>query len=147
MIKQLKHILVNIARLPSVDQRWILRRLSNTELKTLNQWDGLKLLQDAQRFRTLKAADLFFPQDVRPPVLPAFCRELAGKAPLFVAIIIEQCKKPWTVQFLQNFDGTGIIQAALTNQVRVIKPMVKQAVLCEWEQSISFEHLLDDAHG
>ncbi len=147
MIKQLKHILVNIARLPSGDQRWILRRLSKLELKTLNQWQGLKLLQDAQRFRTLKAGDLSLPQDAPPPLLPAFCRELVGKAPLFTAIIIEQCGKPWTVQFMQDFDSDGIIQAALTNQVLDIKPMVKQAVFNDWEQSISFEHLLDDAHG
>ncbi len=147
MIKQLKHILVNIARLPSVDQRWILRRLSKLELKTLNQWHGLKLLKDAQRFRTLKADDLSLPQAAPPPVLPAFCRDLAGKAPLFAGIIIEQHNQPWTVQFLHHFDSDGIIQAALENQVLDIKLMVKQAVFNEWEQSISFDHLLDDAHG
>lgn len=147
MIKQLKHIMFNIARLPSVDQRWILRHLSATEMKTLNTWQGLKLLKDAQRFRSLKACDLSLSLNEAPEPLPAFCKDLATETPLYAAIIIEQGRYPWKNLFLSQFDTQGAIKASLENQVLDIKPRVKEAVFTEWENSISFERLLEDAHG
>lgn len=136
-----------MARLPSADQRWILRRLSKTEHQTLKRWNGLTLLRDAQRFRALKINDLHLPPAPTPTILPACCLELAAKTPLYAAIIIEQGNYSWAAQFLDECDPGGAIQAALENQVQDLKPIVKQAVCNEWEQSISFVSLLDDAHG
>ena len=142
MIKQLKHILVSMARLPSVDQRWILKHLSRTEVNTLHRWNGLKLLQDAQRFRSLS-----IPLEAPPKTLPAICQKLALKAPLYAAIVINQGSYSWAELFLQKFDLDGIIQTMLDNQLLDIKPIVKQAVFNEWQQSLSFETILDANHG
>lgn len=147
MIKQLKHILVNIARLSPVDQRWILQHLSDTELKIFEQWRGLERLQEAQRFRVLNKKDAGLPLDVPSTVLPAFCLELADLPSIFTAIIIEQSSQSWAGQFLAQCDDDGAIQDALENQVLDIKPAVKHAVFKQWERSVSFERLLDDAHG
>lgn len=154
MTKSLKHILFNIARLPSVDQRWILRRLSEAELKTLNQWQGLKLLQDAQRFRSLKASPRSPEPHSRHPETPRYGNgvrrddmdHLATKMPLYAAIVIEQGGYEWTDLFLERFDRDGAIQALLKNHVLDVKPLVKQAVLDEWMRLNSFDNLLDDSH-
>lgn len=143
MIKQLKHILVNIARLPAVDQHWILQRLTPSQLLTLKKWQGLKLLNEAQRFRSLAAGDLTLEEE-RP--LPAFCQQLAIKLPLFTAIIIEQGAYSWGDLFLERFDSTGAIQLSL-EQAGKIKPKVKAALFHEWEQSLTFDAHLDAGHG
>ena len=134
----LKQILLKIARLPSSDQRWILHRLSNQQRATLTHWPGLKLLQRAQHFRTLKIH--YHDAPLNPPItLPACCQHLSTKAPLYVAIVIEQGLYPWTTLFLQQFDQDGLIKASLENHVPDIKPLVKQALFSEWEHS-SAEH-------
>ena len=143
----LKQILFNIARLPSSDQRWILHRLSSAERDTLKQFQGLKLLLEAQRFRTLKTRDLSLLVKPTQDVLPQFCQQLAIKAPLYIAIILEQGAYPWTMQFLNQFDTEGVIQHLLEHQVLDVKPVVKHLVWCEWDKSIGFERLLDDSHG
>lgn len=147
MTNSLKQILFKVARLPSIDQHWILRRLSSTELNTLNQYHGLKLLKEAQRFRRLKPNDacLVLKEAVNP--LPAWCQRLAQHAPLYAAIIIEQGSYPWSNVFLKQFDVDGRIQDVLEHQVLDIKPGVKQAIFSEWERSVSFEDLLDESHG
>ena len=159
MIKQLKKIMFNIARLPTADQRWLLQRLSSTEMATLNKWRGLKLLDDAQRFRSLKPDDVRHPEqsegspDAREMSRKArhdvgLCQLLAMKAPLYAAIIIEQGSYPWALTFLNQFDENGAIQTLLNNQVLDLKPIVKQAVFNEWERLVSFESWLDDdPHG
>lgn len=144
MIKELKQILVNIASLRSNDQRWILRQLSNAEVRTLTKFRGLKLLQDAQRFRNMKADDFHLPA---PKPIPGIWQQLATKDPLYAAIVIEQGLYPWTEAFLKQFDTKGVIQAALENQVLDIKPIVKQAVFSEWERLVSFESLLETSNG
>ena len=144
MIKRLKHILVSIAHLPSSDQRWIIRQLTPDQLTTLDQWQGLTLLQDAQRFRSLKPKRF----DMAPPApLPAYCEYLATQSPLYIAIILEQGLFSWRTIFLKRFDTNGIIQSLLDNQVVDIKPSVKQALLTEWGHSLSFEMHLESAHG
>ena len=159
MTKSLKHILFNIACLPSGDQRWILRHLSDVELKTLNHWQGLKLLQDAQRFRSLKASPSSPERHSRHPErsegspscgdLNSFRNDmdlLATKAPLYVAIVIEQGGYEWTDLFLERFDMEGSIRNSLKHQVLDVKPRVKQAIFGEWERLNSFDNLLDDSH-
>lgn len=143
MIKQLKRILVNIARLPSIDQHWILQQLTNAQLVSLKKWHGLKFLNEAQRFRALDACDLTI-EDAKP--LPIFCPHLATKPPLFAAIIIEQGSYPWVDLFLEKFDTHGAIKTSL-EQVPNIKPHVKTALFNEWEQSLTFESHLDTNHG
>ena len=143
----LKQILFKLARLPSSDQRWILHQLSSTERNTLMQFQGMKLLLEAQRFRTLKTCDLPRPVTPAQNVLPQFCQQLAVKTPLYVAIILEQAAYPWTMQFLEQFDPEGVIQHLLEHQVLDVKPVVKHRVWCEWEKAIGFERLLDDSHG
>lgn len=147
MINQLKKILFNIARLPAEDQHWIVQHLSSIELKKLNQCCGLKLLKEAQRFRTLRSDDACLPLKKAPPPLPELCQHLALKAPLYAAIILEQGSYPWMAIFLKEFDIDGVIQALLENQVVDIKEVVKQAVFSEWERSVSFDSLLDETHG
>ena len=143
MIKQLKQILVTIARIPPSDQRWIVRRLTTEQLATFNQWQGLTLLQDAQRFRKLKLKRI----DTSPNPLPDYCKQLTTKAPLYTAIILEQGSYSWHSVFLKRFDKNGVVKALLDNQVGNIKPSVKQALWNEWENSLSFEMHLDTING
>lgn len=129
--------MTNIARLPCADQSWILRRLSSSEMSTLNTWRGLSLLQNPQQ-----------PEEESPTqALPAICQTLARKTTLYAAIVIEQGSYPWTPLFLQQFDTDNAIQRAIDTQVSDIKPLVKQAVFSEWENDVAFEHLLDETHG
>ena len=144
MIKQLKHLLINIARLSLQDQQWILQRLTPAQRITFKKWDGLKLLNDAQRFRTLRPYAVC--SDVAKP-LPAYCQQLAAKPPLYAAIIMEQGSYPWKNLFLEQFDSTGAIQKLLHHEVTAIKPQVRAAVFNEWKQSLSFESHLDTLHG
>ena len=142
MIKQLKQILMNVARLPSSDQRWVVRQLTAQQLTQLKQAEGLKLLHEAQRFRTLKPNQFETP----PEPLPVCCTILATKAPLYAAIVLDQSSSPWKSEFLKQFDQEGTIKSLLTNQVLDIKPLVKQALLKEWENSLSFDmHLSEEA--
>lgn len=143
MIKQLKQILVNIAHLPTSDQHWIVQQLTRTQFITFKKWNGLALLNEAQRFRGLAQSDLTIDQ-ARP--LPAYCQQLAIKPPLFTAIIIEQGEYPWVDSFLKQFDVNGAIQAS-RERVPYIKPHVKNALFNEWEQSLTFESHLDTTHG
>lgn len=142
----LKKILVQIARLPARDQRWILKQLPHTAHATLSRLDGLALLKEAQRFRTLTPQDICMPKepDIR---LPAYAQTLAGRAPLYTAIVLEQGHYPWGVLFLNQFDTTGAIQRSLESHVMDIKPSVKQSVLKAWDDSLTFEQHLETSHG
>lgn len=143
----LKQIMFKIARVKASDQDWILQQLTPHQRNTLNEHHGLKLLQDAQRFRTLNASDAAPPLQNNPEPLPGFCQALAMKAPLYVAIIIEQGAYSWQTLFLKQFDETGIINDLLNNQVLDLKITVKETVFNEWKRSNCFEQLLDDHHG
>ena len=136
-------VVVSKTRLIKPSLSCSLRHLSNAEVRTLTQWRGLKLLQDAQRFRTLMPGDVSLPLEAPPKALPAICQQLATKAPLYAAIVIEQGLYPWQEQFLERFDIEGVIQTTLENQVLDIKRVVKQAVFSEWERSFSFDNLLN----
>lgn len=146
MTKRLKEILLNMARLPSSDQQWILSRLSDDQRIKLEQRQGLKLLSDAKRFRNV-SQDKMDSSANPPSSLPAYCQELANKAPLYAAIVIEQGNYPWQNSFLQEFDAEGLIKNILENEVQDIKPLVKQALLREWHANLSFEALLENDHG
>ena len=143
---KLKQIMLKIARLPSSDQRWILRKLSSDKQETLQQWQGLKLLQEARRFRKLKPKNPCIRLDA-PPALPAYCQQLATKSPLYIAIVIEQGFYPWRALFLQQFDKNGLINTSLEQHVPDIKPLIKQALFSEWEIALSFESHLENGHG
>ena len=146
MTKSLKQILFTIARLPSSDQRWIVHRLSTHERNALNRHRGLTLLQEAQRFRTLNAGDACLPMNPQEDPLPSHCNVLAQKSPLYVAIVLAESAYPWAKAFLKHADGNGLIQSLMDNQVLDIKPVVRQAVLFEWERietTACFEDFLD----
>lgn len=152
MDKNFKELLVKIARLPRADQRWILRQLSDDQLSTFNQNQGMELLEEAQRFRNLKTKNLLTlmnnPQtlDEKDP-LPLFCEQLAKKNPLYAAVVIEQGGYPWESIFLQKFDSDGLIKKSLENQVPDLKALVKNTLFKEWEQSLSFENHLENENG
>ncbi len=131
MNKQLQNILLNIAQLPAADQRWILRNLPENSRKTLNRWQGLEFLLDAQRFPSRSKLEEH-PSSAQPG-LPG----LDNKSPLYAAIVLEQ----------GGFPKPDDVDDAIMNQVLAIKPLVKQAVFNEWETAVSFERLLGDMHG
>jgi hypothetical protein len=148
---KLKQILLHIARLSSSDQRWILSQLSSAQHVTLERWQGLKHLEHARRFKTLKTKTLStaIPQD-----LPVYCKQLAIKAPLYIAIVIDQGLYPWQETFLEHYDRDGFIKMALTTHVPDIKPSVKLFLFNEWvaemsaaENAATFEEYLESGHG
>lgn len=146
MLRQLKQVLLKIARLPAVDQRWILHQLSAEQRIALQNHQGLEILKAARRFRKL-------PQQPPEPLLatsealPTYCQQLAGESPLYAAIVIEQGLFPWRSRFLSEFDIEGTIQSALNCQVPDIKSPVKQALFHEWEARLSFDGYLENQHG
>lgn len=146
MSSELKQILLNMARLPLSDQRWILRQLSSQQLQTFKRYQGLNLLAAAKRFRKLNTKHLTLSLDVPNP-LPACCQQLASKAPLYAAIVLEQGAYSWQTLFLQQFDPDNAIKLLLENQVLDIKTPVKQALFREWENTLSFEEHLGNIHG
>ena len=145
-MNRLKQILLKIACLPLSDQRWVLHRLSAEQRVTLEQKHGLKLLQNAQRFRILKMKNLSLSL-ASPPPLPEYCQQLATKEPLYIAVVIEQGSYSWQSLFLQQFDKDGTIKSLLESHVPDLKPLVKQALFNEWQQSISFDAYLENKHG
>lgn len=148
MNRQLKHILARLARLSRRDQRWVLKRLSSRQLEIFEQWNGSKLLNDAQRFRGLKNDCIPIPAEpLKTMRLPMYCEELSMRSPLFSAIILHHGRYSWRSLFLKEYDREGLIQAAIDNQVFNIKPMVQNLIVDEWAASMSFESHLDDAHG
>lgn len=152
MAKQLKQILLNIAQLSNTDQRWILRKLPHAQLTTLKQNQGLTLLKEAQRFKTLNLHHqnkaLTAPETKQTSkLLPDYCQELATKSPLYSAIILDQGNVAWQSVFLEQYDEQGFIKNALEQQVPDLKPLVKEAVFEEWEKNYSFAAYLEAEHG
>ena len=146
MISHFKHLLVQIARLPARDQRWILNRLSPAAQSGFSRRNGPALLKEAARFSALAELD---PSLINEPTtaLPAYANTLATRAPLYAAIVIEQGNYPWAPLFLNQWDTSGTIQSCMANQVPHIKPAVKQALLNDWESALSFEQHLEASHG
>ncbi len=145
MTRRLKDILLSIARLPLVDQRWILKRLPSAQHATFERLHGLQHLQEARRFRTLATPKAQLLKSPHP--LPDGCDWLANKDPLYIATILEQGAYAWTAGFLQKYDKDGRIRTSLEHQVTHLKPLVKQALFMEWEKRWSFERYLDDVNG
>lgn len=140
MTKSLKPILLQIAQLPSKDQRWILHKLSDSQRNILKKWDGLNFLKNALN---TKASDLKIAQEL----LPDYCRELMTKPPLYAAIVLEQGAYSWAPLFLEQFDTKLLLRTLTDNKVPDIKPSVKRAIFNEWMASLSFESHLDAHHG
>ena len=147
MVNRLKEILLTMAQLPGADQQWILQQLPIKALETFKAKQGLTLLQQARRFRSLKTNKLAIPFEKSSLSLPDYCQQLATKSPLYVAIILEQGNYPWTANFLKQFDNHKLISTALENHTPDIKFTIKQALFNEWNSLYSFERYLDDQHG
>ncbi len=146
MISAFKQILLQISRLPARDQRWIVKQLSPAAQSRFSQKNGPALLKEAARFSAVAPQDSALPDE--PCIaLPAYANALAIRAPLYVAIVMEQGRYPWAGVFFNAFDTSGAIRSLMDNQVLDIKPQVKQAVLNAWEASLSFEQHLETSHA
>lgn len=146
--KSLKHLLLEIARLPVADQRRILSQLSIEQRATFNRFDGPALLKTAQRFCNLTApaqATPDLPQPQEP--IPACCELLAQETPLYAAVVLDQGTYSWTPLFLNLCDSAGAVRRALESQVPDLKPLVKKAIWAEWENKRSFDSYLEEADG
>ena len=145
MTKQLKNIILAIAKLPATDQRWILKQLTPAQRTTFKQFDGLIHLKHAQRFRALSLPKQ--PVNQPPEPLPDICTVLMNKSPIYIAIVLEQGLYPWKATFLQQFDKDNRIKDTLEQKISHIRPLVKQALFNEWEKNLSFESFLENTHG
>ena len=152
MISRLKQILLKMVRISSSDQRWILRQLTDDQLAKFKRYNGSDILESAKRFRNMDIKHLVMPTALQNP-LPACCTQLAMKAPLYAAIILEQGSYPWQSDFLKQFDSDNLVSDMLENRVPDIKEAVKQALYSEWESTKDmddlqpFENYLEDVHG
>lgn len=159
MTSQLKRILLKMIHLPSADQRWILRQLTAEQRDIFQRYHGFDLLEKAQRFRKLHLENTTTPES---EPLPGYCTLLAMKAPLYIAIILEQGSYPWQSLFLKQFDSEHRIAALLDTKVPDIKAAVKIELFNEWQSRIdfvitgpnsktenpySFEDHMESAHG
>lgn len=145
MTKTLKPILLDIASLKRRDQQWILQQLSNESARKFTQKKGLQLLATARRFLGIKIPDSLPKTSISS--LPSYCQTLANKAPLYIAIILKQGDYPWTDDFLKQLDDSKAVSMALDSTILDIKPAVQTLVWQEWQQTLSFEHHLENDHG
>ncbi|MDI9817555.1 MULTISPECIES: hypothetical protein [unclassified Legionella] len=145
MTSTLKHLMLKVAQLPKKDQQWVLKNLSIGQQTVFKRFGGEQLLMQARRFRHLKFKKA--PPPASPPVLPAFCRLLATRTPLYVAIVLEQGQYPWQAHFLRTFDLDGGIKNCLDKQLPQLKPATKKALLSQWENTLSFELHLESGNG
>lgn len=152
MTSRLKQILLKMVRISSSDQRWILRQLTDEQLAKFKRYNGSDILESAKRFRSMDIKNLGLPTAVRT-ALPACCTQLATKAPLYTAIILEQGSYPWQSDFLKEFESQNQISDMLQTRVPDIKEAVKQALYSEWENTSHmynlqpFEDYLENVHG
>lgn len=142
MTNSLKPLLLKIASLKPCDQQWILQQLPDTLAHKFQQKKGLQHLAMARRFLGLTPCDDLSTVTINP--LPDYCHMLAHKAPLYVAIILEQGNYPWEKRFLCQFDEFKTIDDALNRHLADIKPAVKKAVWQEWQHTLSFDQYLEN---
>lgn len=145
MTNTLKPILLEIASLKRRDQQWILEQLPDELARKFTQKKGLQWLATARRLLGLKARDNLPTASINP--LPSYCQTLANKAPLYIAIILEQGHYSWQNDFLSQFDESKAVNIALDSQLVEIKPAVKALVWQEWQQTLSFSQHLENEHG
>ncbi|RAP36955.1 hypothetical protein B1207_05865 [Legionella quinlivanii] len=117
-MNNLQDIVSAIGKLALRDQRWILSKLPEAKKKQL---DNMSENQKAAVSNTMIEDDL-----------PGFCRSLATKDPLYIAIILEEGQFIWKEQFLNEFnllDRINSIETSLAN----ISNTSKSLVYAEWE--------------
>lgn len=154
MIRELKAILLAVARLPLSDQRWILKKLPADQRATFEQLNGLRHLEEALRFKALQLDDHKRAGRHCEAQTDTSCVNtndhwaiLALKDPLYIAIILKQGNYEWTTDFLQQYDQEGAIEALMADQVNCLKPLSKQALFIAWEKHGSFEDYLEKSNG
>ena len=135
----LSNILQKISRLPSVDQRWILRKLPENQRDLLKKESGISWLQELQG---LKPEPVLIQNK-----LPTYAYDLAAKPPLYTAIVLEQGNYSWQDNFLQQFDEDGNIRKSLEFKTPTLKILTKQAVFNDWQNMRSFDSYLETDHG
>lgn len=142
MNKQLKQLLLTLAKMSTRDQRWIIEQLPPELQQRFIQLQGPDFLQQAAKFKSVAKMPT---QDngSLAAELPEFCEQLASNAPLFIAIILEQGCFSWQALFFKHYD---CIQATL-QQLKSIKSATKAHLFNQWQQQFSFEELMGDEHG
>ncbi|WP_133138402.1 hypothetical protein [Legionella genomosp. 1] len=117
-MNNLQDIVSAIGKLALRDQRWILRKLPETKRKQLDN-----------RSESHKAP---FSNNIIDNNLPGFCRSLAAKDPLYIAIILEEGRFIWKEQFLNEFNLLERIDSIETSLANISQTS-KSLVYAEWE--------------
>lgn len=143
MNNELKRIVLNLAKLKSADQRWVLNQLTPTQREHFVSMKGHALLKEANKFRHLPC-----PQPiVKEFSLPEFCQQLSQQDPLYIAIILEQGQFAWEPLFLETCMQKQKINEQLTTQVLQLKPAAKLYLFQQWQKQLSFSEQLEVPHG
>lgn len=142
MNKQLKKLLMSMAKLRAKDQQWIINQLSCEQQQRFAQLQGPKLLQQAAKFKRLKTIPTDNTNQMNI-ILPEFCAELAEQEPLFVAIILEQGCFSWQALFISQYQHTP----PSPQQLQRIKDATKAHLFQQWQQQLSFQGQLECEHG
>lgn len=145
MNNEFKKIILNIAKLPRSDQKWVLNQLAPKQREQFKQLQGDSLLQDAYKFRHLPCPEV--PQITKETQLPDACQQLSQKDPLYIAIILEQGQFTWEQLFLQNCMQKNQITGHLHTSVKELKPATKSYVFQQWQANLSFQEQLETTHG
>ena len=144
MSKELKHLLLRLAKLSRSDQKWILHQLKPKHRSQFINIQGDSLLENAYKFRKLSCPPL--PKNTESS-LPETCKQLKQEAPLYIAIILEQGQFSWEQPFLQTCEQKHLITTQLDGPVKELKSCTKLFVFQQWQAQLSFKDQLENGHG
>lgn len=146
MVKSFKALILDLARLPRKDQRWVIKHLSETQQARFQQLDGLSLLKAAQRFRRVQQVPVIDQVNPSSPE-PTDYQALAKQTPLYAAIVLDQSEYSWREGYLKTCDQEGVIRSLLVDTIPDLKAATKQAVFQAWQQANSFIAFLEQNDG
>lgn len=144
MNSEFKKILLNLAKLPQADQRWVLKQLTLKEQEQFTALQGSTLLRKALRFRCLPSQPAIHLD--QSPELPAVCKQLREDEPLYIAIILDQGRFGWEQQFLQTCAHQEQIKEQRDTYVTALKPALKTYIFQKWQIQLSFKEQLEETH-
>jgi hypothetical protein len=145
MNKEFKTLLLKIARLPLVDQRWILNQLTPKQQEQFSCWQGESLLLKARQFRKVAYDQANAVPQIKP--LPDFCKELRQQAPLYIAILLDQGQFEWEQPFVQTIEQRNEIKQLMEETVPFIKPETKACIYKQWQAQLNFIDQLECLNG
>lgn len=141
MNKQFKQLLLNLAKMNTRDQRWIMEQLPPELQHRFVQLQGPDFLKQAAKFKSVATMPTQDKHSLATE-LPDFCEPLARNAPLFIAIILEQGSFSWQALFLKHYDCIQVPP----QQLKAIKSATKAYLFNQWQQQFSFEELMGGKH-